>query len=177
MDSMLSETNARSLLDAVHAAWSRRDLDALLSLYDDDLTYWCNVGGADGGPHVLQGKAEFRTALERFLINAEAVSKVLSFVLHDPYSNHPVGKASIHHRVVHVPSGHVLDGTFRQIVTFRSGKVLRLDEYHDEARMKAFWQLVSWGERPQKDIWTLPPEPKPSRGKAGKAKRTPTGTD
>jgi ketosteroid isomerase-like protein len=163
---MFSEDSARELIDKAHAIWSSRNVDELLTLYDDDLTYWCNVGGPDGGPHVLRGKAAFKAALDAFLVSAECVSKVQSFVLHDPFSPDPVGKATVYHRVVHVPTRNVLEGTFRQIVTFRQGKILRLDEYHDEARMKAFWQLVADTKPPQRDIWSFPagtPAPKRPR--------------
>lgn len=153
---MFSEEDAREIIDKAHATWSSRKVDELLTLYDDDLTYWCNVGGPDGGPHILRGKQEFKAALDAFLVSVDCVSMVQSFVLHDPFSLNPVGKATVYHRVVHVPTKNVLEGTFRQIVTFRRGKILRLDEFHDEARMKAFWQLVADTKPPQRDIWSFP---------------------
>ncbi|MDQ8698451.1 nuclear transport factor 2 family protein [Hyphomicrobium sp. LHD-15] len=153
---MLSEDDARGLIDRAHATWSSRNVDKLLTLYDDDLTYWCNVGGPGGGPHILRGKAEFKAALDAFLVSTESVSKVQSFALHDPFSIDPVGKGTVFFRVVHLPTKNVLEGTFRQIVTFRRGKILRLDEFHDEARMKAFWQLVADANPPQQDLWNFP---------------------
>lgn len=164
--SMLSEHDAREIVDRAHATWSSRNVDKLLALYDDDLIYWCNVGGPDGGPHILRGKSAFKGALDAFLVSTENVSTVQSFTLHDPFSLNPVGKATVYFRVIHVPTKNVLEGTFRQIVTFRRGKILRLDEFHDEARMKAFWQLVADTNPPQQDLWNFPASTKrPRNGK------------
>ena len=37
-------------------AWNARNFDSLLNLYVDDLVYWSNFGGPDGGPNVVCGK-------------------------------------------------------------------------------------------------------------------------
>ncbi len=40
---------ARELLYAAHDAWNVRDIERLVSLFVEDMTYWSNAGGPDGG--------------------------------------------------------------------------------------------------------------------------------
>ena len=56
-----------------------------------------------------------------------------------------VGRATIECYVRHRTTRHVLVGSYRQLVTYRGDKVERLEEFHDAAKMIAFWQMV-YGE-------------------------------
>jgi hypothetical protein len=38
-----------------------------------------------------------------------------------------------------------LVGSYRQLVTYRGDKIERLEEFHDAAKMIAFWQMI-YGE-------------------------------
>jgi ketosteroid isomerase-like protein len=63
----ISEALARQLLYAAHEAWNRRDIDFLIDLYVDDLTYWSNFGGSpNGGEITITGKAALRTHVMAF---------------------------------------------------------------------------------------------------------------
>jgi ketosteroid isomerase-like protein len=54
-----------------------------------------------------------------------------------------IGRATVEAYIRHRRTGHVLSGTFRQIITYRGRKIARLDEYHDAAKMAAFWRMVA----------------------------------
>ena len=134
---MPDEAAARSILEAAHAAWSRGDVDGVLSCYVDDLIFWCNTGGPDGGPLTVEGKKDFRAFLLR-MKSAEGHSIVEFFRFSDG-----IGRALIRGVIRHKRTGHKLAGTFRQVVYYRDNKIARLEEYHDAARMAAFWRLVA----------------------------------
>lgn len=133
----LDELSAREILDASHAAWSRGDVSAVLDQFVDDLTYWCNTGGPQGTPLTLRGKDQLRAFLQRAADVAESVSVSEYFRLTEG-----VGRAKIECYIRHNQTGHTLVGSFRQVVTFRGRKIERIDEYHDAAKMIAFWRLI-----------------------------------
>ena len=135
---ILDESRAREILDIAHAAWSTGDIEGLLAQYVDDLTYWCNTGGPDGTPLTISGKEAFRAFMESIAAVAESVSVVDYFRLQDG-----LGRASVGAYIRHNVTGHTLAGSYRQVVTFRQDKIARLEEYHDAAKMAAFWRLIA----------------------------------
>lgn len=60
----VSEAQARQILFATHDAWNKREIDRLLSFYVDDLFYWVNMGGPEGGPLTFVGKEQLRLRLQ-----------------------------------------------------------------------------------------------------------------
>ena len=42
----------------------------------------------------------------------------------------------------------MLKGTFRQIVMYQDFKIKALEEFHDAARMKTFWEMVQGPANP-----------------------------
>lgn len=68
----MDEHQARIILDGTHAAWSRGDVEGALAHYVDDLTYFCNTGGADGGPLLINGKQGLREMLRSIVQVAES---------------------------------------------------------------------------------------------------------
>ena len=60
------EARARQILYAAHDAFNRRDIESLLDLYVDDLTYWSNFGGPAGGPLTITDKPSLRTFVSGF---------------------------------------------------------------------------------------------------------------
>jgi len=135
---ILDEFRTRDILDAAHAAWSRGDVEGVLSQYVDDLTYWSNTGAPDGGPLTIVGKVALRKFLESIAEVADSGSVSEYFRLIED-----VGRAKIECFIRHKQTGHTLVGSYRQVVTFRCDKIVRVDEYHDAARMAAFWRLIA----------------------------------
>ena len=54
-----------------------------------------------------------------------------------------IARAQIDTYVRHRRTGHVLAGSYRQVVTYRGNEIWRIEEYHDAAKMAAFWRLVA----------------------------------
>jgi ketosteroid isomerase-like protein len=134
----LDAYRARSLLDASHGAWCNGDIDRLLSYYADDCLYWCNAGAIDGSPFTLVGKPAFRD----FLRNVSSVAESRSVIDLFQFDG-KIARAQIDTYVRHRRTGHVLAGSYRQVVTYRGNEIWRIEEYHDAARMAAFWRLVA----------------------------------
>lgn len=132
---------ARDLLDGAHDAWCKGEIERLLSYYTDDFTYWCNAGSLDGIPYTIEGKQAYRT----FLRSIAAVAESASVTEHFQFEN-GVGRAKVEAYIRHRRTGHVLSGSYRQLVTYRGRKIQRLDEFHDAAKMAAFWRLVTSDE-------------------------------
>jgi len=135
---ILDELSAREVLDASHAGWSKGDVEGVLSQYVDDLTYWSNTGAPDGGHLEIGGKPAFRAFLQSIATVAESVSVSEYFRLIED-----VGRAKIECFIRHKQTGHTLVGSYRQVITFRGDKIVRVDEYHDAAKMAAFWRLIA----------------------------------
>lgn len=114
----------------------------MLRLYDEDVIYWCNAGGPRRKPLMIVGKPVFRNFLESVADVAESVCVTEYFRLIGG-----VGRTKIDAYMRHKQTGHTLVGSYRQVVTFRDRKILRLDEYHDAAKMVAFWRIIA-GETP-----------------------------
>ncbi|MBN8911506.1 MAG: hypothetical protein J0H65_05480 [Rhizobiales bacterium] len=134
----LDEHRARSVLETAHGAWCDRDVERLLDQYVEDCTYWCNAGVVDGEPFTLTGKQAFRPFLHSILLVADSRSVIELFQFKDG-----IARAQISAYVRHRRTGHVLAGLYRQVVTYRGNRIWRIEEYHDAAKMNAFWRLVA----------------------------------
>lgn len=133
-----NEFIARTTLNATHAAWSKGDIDGVLAHYVDDLVYWCNTCGRDGSPLTIVGKADFRAFLEPIARIAESMSVPELFRFEDG-----VARAQVECYIKHRQTGLSLSGSYRQLAMFRGSQICRLEEFHDAAKMAAFWRLVA----------------------------------
>lgn len=134
----LDEHRARHVLEASHDAWCRGDIERLLGCYADDCVYWCNAGVKLGVPFVLEGKSAFRAFLRNIQLVADSRSVIDLFQF-----DGKVARAQIDAYVRHRQTGHVLAGSYRQVVTYRGTEIWQVQEYHDAAKMAAFWRLVT----------------------------------
>jgi len=134
----LNEYEAREILDSAHAAWSCGDIDGSLSFYVEDLTYFCNTGGPDGGPLHITGRNALRDMLLEINKVADGISVTDYFRFKDG-----VARATVECVIRHRTTSHTLVGSYRQLVTYRGNKIARMEEFHDAARMIAFWRMVT----------------------------------
>lgn len=134
----MDEHQARIILDGTHAAWSRGDVEGILTHYVDDLTYFCNTGGPDGGPLLINGKQGLREMLQPIVEVAESASVAEYFRFAEG-----TGRATIECYIRHRKTRHILVGSYRQLVTYQGNKIERLEEFHDAAKMIAFWRMIS----------------------------------
>ena len=134
----MDEHRARMILNGTHAAWSRGDVEGVLAHYIDDLTYYCNTGAPDGGPLLVSGKQGLRRMLQSIVGVAESVSVPEYFRFAEGS-----GRATIECYIRHKTTGHTLVGSYRQVITYRGDRIERLEEFHDAAKMMAFWQMIT----------------------------------
>lgn len=134
---VLNEVTAETILEAFHAAWSQGDVSRMLWWCHPEITYFMNTGAADGGPMRLHGKSEMQAFLGQILRAATSMTVPLSFSYRDG-----VGRAQIEAFVQHRGTGNVLSGTYRQVIFFDDFKIVALEEFHDAAKLKVFWEMV-----------------------------------
>jgi ketosteroid isomerase-like protein len=132
----VSEFKAAAMLHAAHEAWNKRDIEALLELFDDDMTYWSNLGSPNGET-LIQGKPAFEAFLAP-LKDMEGLSVPHSFRFKDG-----IAAANVEFYLRDRRTGHSHSGTFRQMLTFRNGRILRMNEFHDAAVLGSFLALLS----------------------------------
>ena len=121
----LNEDMARAIVEAAHAAWNAGDLEGVLQNYVDDLIYVSNVEGANGQPLVIHGKDAMRSHFSSVLVAVESKTTIESF--HFEGESARVRLAAF---VRHKTTGHVLTGSFRQILQFRGFRISKLEDFH-----------------------------------------------
>jgi ketosteroid isomerase-like protein len=134
----LDEHRARLIHEATLAAWSRGDIRGVASHFVEDLTYFCNTGGPDGGPLTIQGQKAYREMLGQIVDVAESVCAPEYFRFADG-----MGRAKVECYIRHKTTRHTLVGSYRQLITYRGDKIERLEEFHDANKMIAFWRMIS----------------------------------
>ena len=135
------------ILNGTHAAWSRADVEGVLAHYVNDLTYCCNTGAPAGGPLLISGKQALREMLQSIAGVADSVSVPEYFRFAEG-----TGRATIECYIRHRTTGHALVGSYRQLITYRGDRIERLEEFHDAAKMMAFWQMISGEAAIQKSM-------------------------
>jgi hypothetical protein len=100
------------------------------------MTYWNNVATPQGDT-TLHGKAAFTSFLAP-LVDMEGLSVPEGIRFKDG-----VATASVEFYLRHLKTGHSHSGTFRQVLKFRNGRILRMEEYHDAPALASFMALLS----------------------------------
>lgn len=114
----------------------------MLDHYCDDICYTCNVEPAAAQPVRINGRA----AMREFLTKVQGVAQSMSVVEAFQFDG-SVARATVACFVKHNGTGIVLSGYYRQVLRFRSGQISHLEEFHDAARLEAFWRLVELCEK------------------------------
>jgi ketosteroid isomerase-like protein len=127
---------AHAVIEAAHEAWNNGNVEGMLAAYVDDLTYVSNTG-PDGQSLVINGKADFRARFEPIMSIVEAKTFIEDFRFLGT-----TARIRFSTYVRHRETGHELTGTYREVCTFRGLKICKIEDFHDAARMAAFWQLV-----------------------------------
>ena len=135
----ISEPRARELLYAAHEAFNRRDIDALMNVYVDDVVYWSNFGGVDGAPLIIEGRDNLKAFIEGWA-GLESLSVPENFRLIDG-----VGHVTAEFFIKHLATGLAHSSTFRQQVSYRDDRISRLEEFHDAKAFAAFVAMMQRG--------------------------------
>jgi ketosteroid isomerase-like protein len=134
----LNFDTAKAIVEAGHAAWNTRNLEGVLDNYTDDLLYTSNAGGPDGQPLQAFGKSGLRAMLAPVLPAFETMTSIEDFKFDED-----VARVRVISYAFHIATGLELSGTYRQIMHFRGFKICRLEEFHDAAKLNAFWRLLA----------------------------------
>ena len=129
-----------NVLEVLYAAWAAKDLDAVLSCFSDDVVFVVHAP-VDVVPFAgeTHGKADLVRRLQTILHTFDFLDY------------HPVhisdygdtGHAQVHYHFRHKQTGHEIDGTLRHIWQTDGDEIVRLEEFHDIERMRAFFELLA----------------------------------
>jgi ketosteroid isomerase-like protein len=131
-----------ALMHEFAEAYAVRDLDRALACFSDDVIYALHVD-RDVVPFagVTIGKAQFRNRLEMI---ASLFDMPLYRLEHAALNGDEL-HASIAYRFRHIVSGEEIEGNMRAVIWVRGGLFARVNEYHDRARVEAFFRLIASG--------------------------------
>lgn len=151
---MVTDEQARALIESAHYEWCRGNLDGMLAQFSDDMEFWCNVGDPSGGPIEFKDKNDFRQSLEPILRTTKSKSGLVSF-RYDGEVAHV--RASI--RIESLVCGAKYVAAYRQIVRYKRLRIFRIEEYHDAGLLNAFWKLHAEGAQAGLAVWDVEPSP------------------
>lgn len=129
---------AEVIIHACHDAWSAGDLKRMFAYYNPNVLYTCNTLVGDGFPQQISGRDAMRDFLVPMLDEVECLTVVEAF-----HFTEDTARAMIAVWLRHLSTGIELSGQFRQVFRFDEFyKIVSLEEFHDAAKLRAFWQLV-----------------------------------
>lgn len=133
----LNFDTAKAIIDEAHRAWSAGDLEAVLRTYTDDLWFQRNAVDALSEPLIIRGKAAMRIFLQDILSKADGMAVVENFQFHAG-----IAKSRVSYFLKDRETGEGFSGRYRQVVVFRGGQISRMEQFHDSARLTAFFKLI-----------------------------------
>lgn len=134
---IISFETAKAILEAAQGAWAAGSVEGVLDKYVDDLAYVSNTGGPNGESLTINGKEALR---KRFTLAMAAVDSRTKFEAFR-YEN-GVARTRLSAVIRHRSTGHTLTCSLRQVLHFRGFRIERHEDFHDAAKMLAFWRLV-----------------------------------
>jgi ketosteroid isomerase-like protein len=114
----------------------------MLASYVDDMVSITNTG-PHGAPVIIEGKAAFRTRFEPIMGILDAKTSIADFRHFGEFA-----RIRFLTYVRHRATGLEVTGSYREICTFRGDKIWKIEDFHDAAKMAAFWNLVSFEMTP-----------------------------
>ena len=136
MAEVLAPETARSIVEAAHSAWNAGSIDGMLQKYVDDLEYITNTG-SDGNSLTIRGKEAFRARFEPVMAILCSRTSIESF-----HFENGIARVRLSAYARHRDTGLELSGSYRSLYQFRGFQICKLEDFHDAAKMAAFWRLV-----------------------------------
>jgi ketosteroid isomerase-like protein len=130
----------RLILEAMYASWAAKDLDAVLSCCSDDIVFVIHVP-----PEVMpfagetRGKAALVPRLRMILDNFDFLEYRPTFISDEGEEFH----SQVHYHFRHKTTQHDIEGTMRHVWRVKDDKIVRLEEFHDTPRVRAFFELLA----------------------------------
>ncbi len=134
---VLNYDTAKAIVEEAHRAWSAGDIDAVLRTYAHDIWFQRNAADSSSAPLVIQGRPAMETFLKSVASKAPGMATIESFQFHSG-----IGRSRVSYFLQDRETGQSLSGTYRQIVMFRGMLISRLEQFHDAARLAAFFRLI-----------------------------------
>jgi ketosteroid isomerase-like protein len=139
----------RIVLEALYASWAVKDLDAVLACCSDDIVFVIHVP-----PEVMpfagetRGKAAIVPRLKMILDNFDFLEYRPEFINDEGDEFH----SQVRYHFRHKATGHDIRGTMRHVWRVEGDQIVRLEEYHDTPRVRAFFELLAESEsgKPQR---------------------------
>jgi ketosteroid isomerase-like protein len=134
----LEPTSTAEVVRSFNAAWAAGDIAAAMMFVAENAAYALYISNElmpVGGETI--GHANIELALRR--IRAD-----FDYLLYRPLTMFIDGdtvRFQVEFSYRHRRSGEVLSGRFRLVVRVEGGKIMRVDEYHDRAKVEAFLRL------------------------------------
>jgi ketosteroid isomerase-like protein len=122
-----------------NAVWDAGDIEGVLALLADNAEYELHISKEVlpyGG--LACGRADIGDKLRLMRADWE-------YILYRPFSlaaDGSIVRFQVEFMYRHRESGQVLSGRFRLVMRVEDGKILRVDEFHDRAKVEAFMRLV-----------------------------------
>jgi ketosteroid isomerase-like protein len=133
---MLDADAALALVERAHEAWANGDFETTLSCYVDDMVHITNTAG-NGEPFILNGKEAFRARFEPVMQVVDSKTFIIDFRFFETFA-----RIRFQTYMKHRATGFEYNGVYREICTFRGDKIEKIEDFHDAARMAAFWRMV-----------------------------------
>ena len=134
------------LLEATYACWATGDLEAMLRCVSDDITF-VNHLPTDVVPFAgpVRGKAALAQQLGVILDQFEIIEYRPVRITAVTGSFH----SQVHFHYRHKSTGLTYEGSLRHVWQIEGDKIVRLEEFHDPERTRAFFELLaSYEQRP-----------------------------
>ncbi len=132
-----NDVTAAAIVEAYHASWCVGNISGMMGWCHEDVSFYLNTGSPDGSALRLYGTSE----LTAFLAPITSMATSMTVPSYVSYRD-GVARAHIKAFLRHRKTGHVLHGSFRQVIVFYGHKILGIEEFHDGAKMRAFWEMV-----------------------------------
>lgn len=124
---------------ALWRAWQKRDKSATLALLADDIVFALFVPQEVlpfGGETV--GKASVSDRLQTILDQFDTLGYEGKLTRTQGDTVHGMVAYRFRHKI----AGETIDGDMRHVIQVRDGRIVRIDEHHDIALVRAFMRLV-----------------------------------
>jgi ketosteroid isomerase-like protein len=133
----LNYDTAKAVIDEAHRAWSAGDIDAVLRTYADDIWFQRNSVDYSTPPMIIRGRDAMGTFLRSVASKAKGMAVLESFQFHSG-----IARTRVSYFLQDLETDQSLSATYRQIVMFRGMQISRMEQFHDAARLDAFFRLI-----------------------------------
>ena len=137
------------VLESALRAYALGDLPAATAYFSDDARFSIYV---DQDVLPFGGEICGRSEILKSWQNIAASFELLRYAARNITCHEDIARCQAEYTFRHRASGEVIDGVLRLVAHIVDGKIVRLREYHDQERIRAFMRLVAQSAS-DKDEW------------------------